>query len=103
MMDADAFDKEVQTLGMLAKNEQTMDAFTELYERLLTAVVSMRLTDLRGIADGTYRARLTMLQALSREHMAWARAQWPAECETAEQEVKRGRDRRHRRERAAWN
>jgi hypothetical protein len=97
------FDRELQTLSRLAKNEQTVMAFEGLYGRLLTAVVNLHLVDGAGIASGLYKTRLSALQALGREQVAWAREHWPEETRAAEAVCKRARDTRDRRERATWN
>jgi hypothetical protein len=97
-MDVDNWDRDFARLGALMRNEETLEAYGVLHEQLLTAVVNMRLIDLRGIADGLYAARLHLLQALGQEQMAWARVRWPEECARAERDVKETREAQFRRE-----
>ncbi len=99
----DDFDRQIPRLGTLSRSVETLNEFNALYERALGETVAMVFTNPAGVADGTYRSRLSVLQAIIREQRAWMIATWPREYAEAERQCQAIRDARDRRERWPTN
>ena len=102
-MDVDRWDKDYGRLAALAGSVAGLRRFVKLYQELLTQTVAMQAHDVAGVATGTYRARLTMLQTLANEQRAWAAATFPQQHGNAARDVDAVRDQRNRRERTRAN
>ena len=67
------FDKGIQSLGLLMKNDKTCDAFSDLYMKLANAIYTemMVMKNVSKVRTGAYSAQAKIIEGMLEQQLEW--------------------------------
>ena len=84
------FDKGIQSLGLLMKNDKTCDAFSDLYMKLANAIYTemMVMKNVSKVRTGAYSAQAKILEGMLEQQLEWL--EFPRPKKRATKEIESG-------------
>lgn len=84
------FDKGIQSLGLLMKNDKTCDAFSDLYMKLANAIYTemMVMKNVSKVRTGAYSAQAKIIEGMLEQQLEWL--EFPRPKKRATKEIESG-------------